>query len=112
MAGKKAEFAGKIGGICRSSLLVSLKQLRTLTCSSHCHDIRSKPLVDTRYAEGTLKHFVALHLGARALNRKKTVFVCRGCFVQKRLFWSILAVFSANLACGHFFAYTEGPGRV
>ena len=45
-----------------------------------------------RYEEETLKHCLALHVDARALNRKK-------------------AVFGVSLACGHFFAYTEGPGR-
>ena len=49
-------------------------------------------------------------MGALALNRKVDDFVCHGCFAQTCLVLSVLAVFGANMACGRFFAFTEGPG--
>ena len=49
-------------------------------------------------------------MGALALNRKMDDFVCHGCFAQTCLVLSVLAVFGANMACGRFFAFTEGPG--
>ena len=71
----------------------------------------TKPLVKVRYAAGTLKHVAILALARAPSTRKRLFWFGMAVFSHKRLFLKILAVFHANLACGHFFAYTEGPGR-
>ena len=76
--------------------------------TSYCHGVRKKPLVKVRYAAGILPFC----LWRAWSQREKGCVGLKWRFSHKLLFLKIMAVIHASLACGHFSAYTEGPGRL
>ena len=111
MAGKTTQFWGERRNL--PELISCLAETAEKPDLSHPNVMASgtKPLVKVRYAAGAQKHLATLPL-ARARPQQQ-----KGCFGLKRLCFSstcvlkILAVFHANLACGHCYAYTEGPRK-